>query len=87
MERRIDVSMLEPCEPMERTLEAIRRLGPGDYLRVMHRREPTPLFPLLEQAGFRWLCGPGQESAVEVLIWRMGDDIAARGAKARFDGR
>lgn len=33
-------------------LEKIRELGPGDVLEVAHHREPVPLYPLLEEAGF-----------------------------------
>lgn len=51
MEHRLDVSELEPCEPLERTLAAITLLETGDYLRVLHRREPHLLYPLLEKAG------------------------------------
>lgn len=83
MEKCIDVSSLEPCEPLERTLEAIRLLNRGDYLRVLHRREPKLLFPLLEKSGFRWVCQAGEASRVEVLIWRAGDARAEREAKSR----
>ena len=47
MEHLLDVSTLEPCEPLELTLSATRDLSTGDYLKVVHRREPHPLFPLL----------------------------------------
>jgi uncharacterized protein (DUF2249 family) len=70
VEHLLDVSELEPCEPLERTLAALTTIGPGDRLRVRHRREPRLLFPLLEQQGFRWemqCLGPHR---IEVLIWR-----------------
>ncbi|WP_172838775.1 DUF2249 domain-containing protein [Solemya velesiana gill symbiont] len=38
MERLLDVSELEPCEPMEQTLQAVDTLEQGEYLRVIHRR-------------------------------------------------
>lgn len=76
MERRLDVSMLEPCEPLERTLETISTLLPGDYLRVMHRREPMLLYPLLDKAGFEWLCNEQGEDRYTILIWRRGDKVA-----------
>ena len=76
MEKLIDVSMLEPCEPLERTLEAIRTLAPGDHLRVLHRREPRLLFPMLEQSGFSWFCRLAEEGKVELFIWRAGDSVA-----------
>lgn len=51
MEYCLDVSNLEPCEPLERTLAAVARLEAGDYLRILHRREPHLLYPLLEKEG------------------------------------
>ncbi len=79
MEKCIDVSDLEPCEPLERTLEAVRGLRPGDRLRVIHRREPRLLFPLLERDGFDWVCRRGEGGGFEILVWRAGDVKAAAG--------
>ena len=76
MEHLLDVSTLEPCEPLELTLSAIRELPAGDYLKVVHRREPHPLFPLLEKSGFSWLCRPGGEAGFEIFIWHRGDRTA-----------
>lgn len=44
MERRLDVSDLEPPEPMERILDALDEMPAEDCLRVRHRREPYPLY-------------------------------------------
>ena len=79
-ERRLDVSALEPCEPLERTLAAASDLGPGEYLRVLHSREPLPLYPLLEQLGCAWRTRPGTATPFEVLIWRADDPAAAAAA-------
>ena len=79
-ERLIDVSGLEPCEPLERTLAAAAELAPGEYLRVLHRREPHPLFPLLEKLGCAWRCRPGTATPYEVLVWRADDPVAAAAA-------
>jgi len=80
MEHCLDVSDLEPCEPLERTLEAITQLKAGDYLRVLHRREPHLLYPLLKKGGFAWSTRSGETSRFEVLIWRQGDRSAEMGA-------
>lgn len=73
MEQTLDVSNLEPCEPLERTLEAIKKLNAGDYLKVHHRREPHLLYPLLEKSSFSWHCRQGAISEYEILIWRQND--------------
>ncbi len=85
MERLLDVSELEPCEPLERTLEAARALPGGDYLRVIHRREPHLLYPLLEQAGLRWRTRRGGRAGYEILIWRHQDETAAEQVRAYLD--
>jgi uncharacterized protein (DUF2249 family) len=77
MEQYLDVSMLEPCEPLERILAAIDKLPDGDYIRVIHRREPHPLYPMLEKAGFVWRIEPGGPSEFQLFIWRREDRVAA----------
>ncbi len=77
MEHTLDVSMLEPCEPLDRTLAAITELSAGDYLRVIHRREPHLLYPLLEKQGFFQRTVPGVgDSGFEIYIWRQKDSAA-----------
>jgi uncharacterized protein (DUF2249 family) len=85
MERQLDVSHLEPCEPLERTLEAIQTLQPGDYLRVIHRREPHLLYPLLDKGGFSWHTRPGDGPAWEIFIWQRGDTEAEAQLPERVD--
>lgn len=53
----IDNRDLEPPEPMVRILAAAEKLGPGETLSSLLRREPVFLFPQLEKRGFRWLGG------------------------------
>ena len=76
MKVKLDVSALEPCEPLERTLQAIEDLNPGDYLHVIHRREPKLLFPLLEKRGVGWHCREGGPAGYEVFIWLSDDEVA-----------
>ena len=84
-EQVLDVSHLEPCEPLERILATIPNLQTGEYLQVLHRMEPQPLYPILAQKGYAWLTKEGKEVPIEVYIWRNQDaeaEVAARaGAK------
>jgi uncharacterized protein (DUF2249 family) len=80
METVLDVSMLEPCEPLERTLKAVQDLGEGGYLKVVHRREPNLLFPIIEREGFRWRCLPQEKGLFVIYIWRSTDAVAEREA-------
>ena len=80
MEQILDVSDLEPCEPLERTLQAVGDLGEGDYLRVIHRREPHLLYPVLDKLGFDWRSRPGGTSEFEIYIWKRTDPVAGSAA-------
>lgn len=76
MEHVLDVSMLEPCEPLELSLQKSRELPPGDYLRVIHRREPHLLYPLLEKLDLTWHCQPLAAASFNIYIWRCDDHAA-----------
>jgi uncharacterized protein (DUF2249 family) len=54
---KLDSRDLDPPEPMVRILAAAEKLGPGETLSALLRREPVFLFPQLEKRGFRWLGG------------------------------
>ena len=68
MERRLDVSRLEPPEPMERILDALDEMPKEDCLRVRHRREPYPLYNILRSMDFAWRTA-WKDGALDLLIW------------------
>lgn len=72
----LNVSHLEPCEPMERILEALTIMTPGQYLRVLHSREPFPLYNILQKRGFEHCIIAGSETPFVLFIWKTGDDEA-----------
>jgi len=72
----IDVTGLEPPQPLERVLAAIEALSEGDYLHVRHHREPFLLYPILENRGFAFLTRLGRDAPFEIFIWRRGDEPA-----------
>ena len=69
MDMPLDVSSLEPPEPMQRVLEALFHLAADDRLLVLHRREPFPLYDILRRMGYRWET-TGTEGRFEIVIWR-----------------
>ncbi|QEP41911.1 DUF2249 domain-containing protein [Ectothiorhodospiraceae bacterium BW-2] len=66
----LDVSELEPCEPMMQIRAALEQLTVGESLVVYHRMEPVLLYPTLEQHGFSWRCETGVSHPVKLTIWR-----------------
>jgi uncharacterized protein (DUF2249 family) len=83
----LDVSYLEPPEPMERILAAISVLHPGQYLRVLIHRDPFPLYSILEREGFARLTHLGEQSDFEILIWRFDDEAASQAVISASEGR
>jgi uncharacterized protein (DUF2249 family) len=80
-EKRLDVSDLEPPEPLERVLAALDELGDGEFLHMLHRREPFLLYPELERRGFRYLTFLDRDHECEVFIWRSGDTAAEKACR------
>lgn len=69
MEQIIDVSELEPPEPLEQILDALADLPDGGWLRVTHRRDPVPLYRMLRDMGYRWKTDCLATGRFEILIW------------------
>ncbi|OWW21461.1 DUF2249 domain-containing protein [Noviherbaspirillum denitrificans] len=66
----IDVCGLEPPEPLERVLDALNSLQPGQRLRVLIPREPFPLYNILERNGYQHASKCREDFLYEVLIWQ-----------------
>lgn len=48
----IDARQMQPPEPMERVLEALDLLEPGNEIHLLIYREPVPLYNVLKRNGF-----------------------------------
>lgn len=81
----LDVSDLAPPEPLEKTLDAAEELAPGQYLRMLHRRDPCLLYGNLDNNGFKYFQRQGTTTAVELFIWREDDAEAAAAVDAIVD--
>lgn len=57
----LDVSQLEPPQPMIAILQKLVDLGPGARLRVRHHREPVMLYDKLKLRGYGATCTPQAE--------------------------
>lgn len=52
-ERVVDARGMEPPEPMEKVMEALDELRPGESVRMLLHREPFPLYAILAERGYR----------------------------------
>ncbi len=77
----LDVSDLEPPEPLMRTLERLRALPPGHALRMIHRMKPCLLYDHLPELGFRADTREGRDGRCQVYLWREGDAPAEAAAR------
>ena len=64
----LDVCGLEPPEPLERVLEALSLLEPGQRLRMLIDREPRPLYGILDRNGFSHETTVSPEFIYEIVI-------------------
>ncbi|VAX13464.1 hypothetical protein MNBD_GAMMA24-711 [hydrothermal vent metagenome] len=81
-ERVLDVSELEPPAPLVNTLEEVETLIAGEYLRMLHRRDPCLLRDNLDQQGFNYITRSQENGWVQMFIWRKGDTEAETAARA-----
>jgi uncharacterized protein (DUF2249 family) len=49
----VDARWLEPPEPMEKVMQTLALLRPGQSIRLLLHREPFPLYPLLAERGYQ----------------------------------
>lgn len=85
MEYRLDVSNLPAPEPMELILAATQGLKGGDYLAVSHRREPFPLYSILNEDGFFYRCITGGKVGFIIFVWRSDDAAAEIAVEKRIE--
>lgn len=72
----LDVSELEPPQPMQEICRTLASLQHGQLLHVRHRREPVPLFAILEQQQFDFRHRKESEGRHHIWIWHKGDQCA-----------
>lgn len=66
----LDVRDLEPPEPLEQALAALAMLKPGEQLRMLHHREPFPLYAMLNERGLSHRTTQLSDDSYEILIWQ-----------------
>jgi len=64
----LELCGLVPPEPMERVLEALDQLQPGQHIRMLIDREPHPLYRILERNGYRYAASVRDNHLYEIII-------------------
>jgi len=72
----VDARWLEPPEPMEKVLQTLALLRPGQSIRLLLHREPFPLYSLLAESGYRHTT-QGEADGSYVILIRKANAAAA----------
>lgn len=73
----LDVSELEAPEPFERIIAIVRELTLGQYIKVLHRKEPFPLYDVLTENGFEYCVVQLNQPQFCIFIWLASDQGTA----------
>ncbi len=68
---KVDVSALEPPEPMTVILTHLAKLTAQECLLIKHRRQPFPLYEKLNQAGFSYHCIVHEPDSITLYVFHQ----------------
>lgn len=71
----IDARWLEPPEPMEKVMQILALLRPGQAIRLLLHREPFPLYPLLAEHGYGHATQMEADGSYVILIHPIADQV------------
>ena len=77
----LDATAMEPPEPLQKATLILQQLQPGQYLRMLHRQLPYPLFASCQKldVSYRHFAGrqTDPQSKWVILFWRSNDPTTA----------
>ncbi len=68
----LDVHDLPPPAPMEAAMDALDKLVAGEYIKMIHRMQPFPLYGVLAENGFSYKVLDGA-AGFDIYIWHASD--------------
>lgn len=74
---------MQPPQPMELVMEALGKLSPGQYIKMIHRMEPHPLYNILLDNGYRYKVDTST-GLFNIYIWKSTDKIAGEQVKEQI---
>ena len=73
----LDATAMEPPEPLQQAISILQQLEPGQYLRMLHRHLPYPLFESCQQLEISYRHFTGRQNECVILFWRSDDTATA----------
>lgn len=77
----LDARGLEPPEPMEKVMQTLALLRPGQSIRLLLHREPFPLYAILAERGHRHATAMQADGSYVILIRPADTDTAPDNGK------
>jgi hypothetical protein len=74
----LDARKMAPPEPYDKATYILRKLQPGQYLRMLHRRVPYPLFEFCRALSLAYSVNEDAAEACEIIIYFSADEQALR---------
>ncbi|MEW6133294.1 MAG: DUF2249 domain-containing protein [Pseudomonadota bacterium] len=68
----IDARGLEPPEPLEKVMQTLDLLRPGQSIRLLLHREPFPLYAILDERGYGHDTTAQPDGSYIILIRQAG---------------
>ena len=78
VETTLDAREMAPPEPFDKATAILRQLQPGQYLRMLHRRVPYPLFEFCRAMSLAYTVNEDADAACEIIIYFTADEQALR---------
>jgi hypothetical protein len=78
VETTLDARDMAPPEPFDKATTILRQLQPGQYLRMLHRRVPYPLFEFCRAMSLAYAVHENAAAACEIIIYFPADEQALR---------
>jgi len=78
VETTLDARDMAPPEPFDKATAILRQLRPGQYLRMLHRRVPYPLFEFCRAMSLAYAVQEEAPAACEIIIYFPADEQALR---------
>ena len=78
VETTLDARDMAPPEPFDKATEILRQLQPGQYLRMLHRRVPYPLFEFCRALSLAYEVNEDDIGVCKVIIYFPADEQALR---------
>jgi TusA-related sulfurtransferase len=74
----LDAQEMEPPEPFDMAAEILTKMQPGEYLEMLHRRIPYPLFEICKKLSLSHSIEEKEASSYRIVMYFDVDGMALK---------